>query len=75
MALLYKDVKPGDILVVDGGFTCMKAGEHKKVYRRHDGDLFVLCEEGSHCLDGQVDFPPAMGGEAILVGMEKIVSN
>lgn len=50
-------VKMGDTIVADGGFTCMKAGPHK-VEGDADG-LFVPCSDGKHYLAGQEDEPCA----------------
>lgn len=47
------DLIEGDIIVIDDGFTCAKAGEHR-VYADDDG-LFFYCREGKHYLDGQED--------------------
>lgn len=49
------EVKPGNILVADGGFPCVKDGARLIVGRDEDGDLFVPCAEGPHLLDGQAD--------------------
>ena len=71
------DLKVGDIIIADDGFTCMKAGPHT-VHATDDGDLFVWCkgpedEVGNfpyapthHLLEGQEDEP---GGE--LVGLSR----
>jgi hypothetical protein len=49
------EVKPGDILIADSGFTCMEAGP-VKVRRRRDGSLFVHCTaKYGHDLDGQLE--------------------
>jgi hypothetical protein len=48
------NVKVGDRLIPDGGFTCMTPG-HIKVVRRDEGRLYVKCEDGCHYLDGQLD--------------------
>lgn len=48
------DVKPDDILITDGGFTCMKSGQHR-VHRDQTGNLFIKCSYGNHYLDGQLD--------------------
>jgi hypothetical protein len=34
-----EDLKPGDIVIADGGFTCLRPGEHK-VWEKH-GKLVV----------------------------------
>lgn len=44
------DVKPGDVLIADGGFTCIASGAQLVVGE----DLSVPCDEGKHSLDGQV---------------------
>lgn len=59
------DVKVGDTLIADAGFTCMKPGP-KTVAADADG-LFVLCDEGRHGLDGQL----ALDGSGRLVGFSK----
>jgi hypothetical protein len=57
------DLKPGDTIVADGGFTCLRAGEHK-VWEKH-GQLVVVCDDGDHFLDGQED------DDGYLVGLSK----
>ena len=55
MAVIPMDeVKVGDVLVADGGFTCIKEGEHVVVDSDEHG-LFVPCSFGKHHLDGQRD--------------------
>ena len=49
------ELKPGDILIPDGGFTCMKEGARMKVVKDKDGSLFLPCNCGGHSLDGQAD--------------------
>lgn len=49
------ELKPGDVLVADGGFTCMKEGARMKVVKDHDGSLFLPCDCGGHHLVGQAD--------------------
>ena len=47
------DLRASDRVFVDGGFTCMDAGE-KSVYAcNEDGDLYVHCSHGHHSLQGQ----------------------
>lgn len=48
------DVKAGDVLVTDGGFTCMKDKELKTVCEDENG-LYITCAEGHHYLDGQLE--------------------
>jgi len=52
--LKFADIKTGDILIPDAGFTCMSAGSEKTVLKDTDGSLYVTCEEGSHLLCGQI---------------------
>lgn len=55
------DVKPGDRLVADAGFTCIKAGAVVEVGETRSGndwlgaDLYVPCSHGKHFLDGQTN--------------------
>jgi hypothetical protein len=53
-ALALDEVKPGDRLVADGGFTCISDGE-VLVVETDDLGLFVPCRAGRHYLDGQED--------------------
>lgn len=46
--------KAGDIVQVDGGFTCMAEGAAATV-ESDCGGLFVSCNEGHHYLDGQIE--------------------
>ena len=46
------EVQPGDVLIADGGFTCIKPGAQLVVA----DDLSIPCACGKHFLDGQVDF-------------------
>ena len=59
-------VAAGDILVTDGGFTCMRAGERKEVLRDAHGALFIECNEGYHGLNGQVN------DAGLLIGLAKM---
>ena len=62
------DLKAGDIVTIDSGFTCMKAGNHL-VHSDVHGQLFLKCDDGRHYLDGQEDFDT---GELIgIVAKEK----
>jgi hypothetical protein len=47
------DLKEGQFVKVDSGFSCMKEGV-KKVYQNDKG-FYVLCSHGKHYLDGQED--------------------
>ncbi len=59
------DVKAGDKLKTDGGFTCMAEGEVKTIIADEAGRLFIECCDGRHALDGQEE------GE-IYVGLYKV---
>ena len=50
-----KDLKAGDIVEIDDGFTCMEPGEHI-VYSNRLNHLYLQCSEGEHFLAGQEDF-------------------
>lgn len=49
------EVKEGDRLVADGGFTCMRDGQVGVVFLMDDGKPALPCDAGCHTLDGQVD--------------------
>lgn len=48
------DLKVGDTLIADGGFTCITQGARLTVDDDGNG-LFVPCSGGAHRLDGQLD--------------------
>ena len=56
-----KDLKAGDVIVADEGFTCVKPGNHL-VRADNKGSLFIYCDEGTHYLDGAEAVP---GGELV----------
>ena len=37
------ELKPGDKVEVDGGFTCLRRGEVCEVHANPDGKLFIFC--------------------------------
>lgn len=49
---LFADVRAGDTLVADNGFTCMLAGP-KQVHADTAQRLYVQCGDGRHYLHGQ----------------------
>jgi hypothetical protein len=53
--LKLDDARPGMMVTVDGGFTCMDQGDQRTIVRDADGDLCIPCREGMHGLAGQVD--------------------
>lgn len=59
------EIKAGELIELDSGFTCARAGQIQ-VYARASGELFFYCEDGTHLLLGQAD-----DGEH-LVGIYKI---
>lgn len=60
------ELKVGDVLIVDGGFDCMKEGDDKAVCVDAHGDLYVNCKCGCHYLSGQLPFD---GNSDELVGL------
>jgi hypothetical protein len=50
------DLKPGDLIVADDGFTCLTEGEVCEVLFSNDAnEAYVKCSDGTHYLDGQLD--------------------
>ena len=49
------DIKTGDIVQADDGFTCLEAGPH--VVKLHNDELYIDCNDGKHFLCGQEDEP------------------
>ena len=56
------DVKAGDVLIADGGFTCIKEGA-RLVVKTALGGFCVDCAEGigGHDLSGQIDGDDYLG--------------
>lgn len=48
------DLKAGDAVAIDEGFTCMYAGI-RIVQQDANGDLFIYCAWGRHYFDSQKD--------------------
>jgi len=61
------DLKPGDVITLDSGFTCHEAG-NAQVESDTDGAYFI-CANGRHYLDGQE------GADGYLVGITKAGAN
>lgn len=57
------DVSVGDVLMADGGFTCVDAGK-VTIEAEPNGDLFFRCNAGKHFIDGQID-----DEDGLLVGL------
>ena len=49
------EVRAGDVLVSDEGFTCMAVGQ-RHVVHEDDVGLWIACWCGRHYLDGQTAF-------------------
>jgi hypothetical protein len=47
--------RPGMMVTVDGGFTCMTRGAQKEIKADKEGLLYIDCAEGRHYLAGQRD--------------------
>lgn len=47
------DIKAGDVLIADGGFTCIRKGA-ECIVRGEGRRMHVLCDQGEHYLEGQV---------------------
>jgi hypothetical protein len=58
------DIKPGDVLIADAGFTCVEAGP-VAIEEDENGELYFLCSEGRHYLDGQTD-------DGVVVGLSHL---
>ena len=67
VSVKLSEVIVGDVLIVDGGFTCMKNGVAKVIYADSKG-LYIHCTKGRHWLDGQTD------AHDNLVGLTRFVS-
>lgn len=49
-------LKPGDRVMVDGGFTCMEPwSRHRAHVDPVDKRLYIFCRSGQHYLDGQLN--------------------
>lgn len=53
------DIKAGDIIMADAGFTCLNSGHH--VVEESRLGLYIRCDHGEHYLAGQED----EGGELV----------
>lgn len=61
------DLKIGDAVYTDDGFTCMKEGRHS--VQGDAGGLFLKCDEGKHYLEGQEDDET---GELVGISLEPV---
>lgn len=48
------ELKEGDAIELDGGFTCQRKGVHF-VHKDERGQLYFNCIDGRHSLEGQAD--------------------
>lgn len=55
MPVKFGEINEGDVIELDGGFTCCTAGK-RKVFKDYDGSLWFKCSAGAHYLDGQLDY-------------------
>lgn len=46
-------ISPGDEIVADGSFACLRNGQVCEVKQVEGGGLYVECDEGSHFLAGR----------------------
>lgn len=49
------ELKAGDVVTVDGDFTCIEPWSQRTVYEDEQRNLCIECDEGSHALSGQAD--------------------
>ena len=64
-------LKAGDEVQIDDGFTCLRANSTHIVFSGNDPDaLYIRCDEGIHWLGGQL----AADGET-LIGVYRIGSD
>lgn len=48
-------VHPGNVLLVDEGYECMRPYSLHVVRKDHNGELYIPCDVGEHYLDGQLN--------------------
>lgn len=48
------EISAGDIIEVDGGFTCI-AEDSKIIVHSDNEGLYFICNQGQHWLGGQLD--------------------
>lgn len=67
-----RDLKPGDILITDGDFTCTRHFAEHVVQQGPQG-LYIRCRSGGHNLDGQLacDGPEGKPDDDTLVGLRR----
>lgn len=61
--LKLSELKAGDTVFVDNGFTCMDAG--KKTVKSDRGHLYVKCDAGNHDLAGQLHDNGTLSGVSL----------
>jgi hypothetical protein len=62
------EIKPGDMLITDGGFTCIGNLEQREVQKDDEGRLFISCADGRHYLGRRSE----LSGDDTLVGLSKV---
>ena len=60
-----KDIKPGDKLFCDNGFSCLAPRTICEVKKNENGFLFIECNFGMHFLDGQLNEDGSLEGLTI----------
>lgn len=66
------DIKEGDTLIADDGFTCLKEGERLPVYS-NGHSLFVYCRGGEERLEAEREHQHYLGGQVSFDDGETIV--
>lgn len=61
------EIREGDNLIADGGFSCMKEKTKSIVKKDENNELYVDCADGTHYLSGQRD------GKGSIIGFYKDV--
>jgi hypothetical protein len=56
------DIRPGDVLIADAGFTCMRDQSEHEVFKDNGGHLYIRCSEGAHYLNGQLNDDGTLSG-------------
>lgn len=51
----YEEVRVGSRLKADNLFTCLDDGDIVEVLAGSGNDLYVMCRDGRHYLDGQIN--------------------
>ena len=63
------ELSPGDVVIVDQHFNCLRNNEMAVVQRLRNGELFIRCDDGNHYLEGQCPFD---NQDAPLAGVRRV---